>query len=370
MKLGTVISTLMLLIVLLILWQLRQIVLVVLASIIFATALNIVARQIQRFGVRRSLAVILALVATLGSAIIFFAVLVPPFIEQFNQFIQLFPKILDRLDLWVRNLGERLPGGLFDDLAFDLASIIQQVQPMVNNLIETTISVFSDTLGVLLNILLTIILTLMFLVDPQWYRRCFIRLFPAFYRQRVNEILDRCEIALTGWLIGILFNMVAIAITSWVSLSFLGVQFALANGLFAGLLTFIPNIGPALSVVPPMAIALLESPWKSLTVLLLYIVIQQLEGNVLTPYIMAQQVSMPPALTLLAQVFFASFFGFPGLFLALPLTVLSLVWIKSVLVEDILNPWEQDARYTQRQLAPPTATPLPIADPSSTDSKS
>jgi predicted PurR-regulated permease PerM len=358
-KLRTVISTLMLLISLLVLWQMRQLVLVVFASIIFATALNIIARKIQRFGVRRSLAVVLAIVATVGSTIIFFALLVPPFIEQFNQFIQLFPKILDRLDLWAHNLGDRLPGGIFDDLAIDLASIIQQVQPMVNNLLETTISVFSDTLGILLNISLTIILTLMFFVDPQWYRRCFIRLFPAFYRQRVNEILDRCETALTGWLIGILFNMVVIAITSWVGLSFLGVQFALANGLFAGLLTFIPNVGPGLSVIPPMAIALLESPWKSLTVLLLYIVIQQLEGNVLTPYVMAQQVSLPPAITLLAQVFFARFFGFPGLFLALPLTVLILVWVKSVLVEDILNPWEHHDGYARHQLPPPAPEERP-----------
>lgn len=361
MKLGTVISTLILLISLVVLWQLRQVILVVLASIIFATALNIIARKIQRFGVRRSLAVVLAVVAAVGTAATFFALLVPPFIEQFNQFIQLFPKILDRLDLWVRAIGQRLPGDLFDDFTLDTASIIQQVQPVVNNLLETTINVFSDTLGVLLNLLLAIVLTLMFIADPQWYRRCFIHLFPAFYRRRVDEIIDRCEVALTGWLVGILFNMLVIAITSWVALSFLGVQFALANGLFAGLLTFIPNIGPALSVIPPMAIALLESPWKSFMVLLLYLIIQQLEGNILTPYIMAQKVSMPPAITLLAQVFFATFLGFPGLFLALPLTVLALVWIKGVLVEDILNPWDRHDRYTRDipivptpKISPPT----------------
>jgi predicted PurR-regulated permease PerM len=354
-KLGTVISTLILLISLVVLWRLQQVILVVLASIIFATALNIIARKIQGFGVRRSLAVVLSIVAAAGTAVIFFALLVPPFIEQFNQFIQLFPKILDRLDQWVRAIGDRFPGDLFDGFTLDMASIIQQVQPVVNNLLETTINVFSDTLGVLLNLLLVVILTLMFVADPQWYRRCFIQLFPAFYRRRVNEILNRCEVALTGWLVGILFNMLIIAVTSWVALSFLGVQFALANGLFAGLLTFIPNIGPGLSVIPPMAIALLESPWKSLTVLLLYVIIQQLEGNILTPYIMAQQVSLPPAFTLLAQVFFASFFGFPGLFLALPLTVLILVWVKSVLIEDILNPWDRHDRYTQ--ISPTIPTP-------------
>jgi predicted PurR-regulated permease PerM len=107
----------------------------------------------------------------------------------------------------------------------------------------------------------------------------------------------------------------------------------------AGILTFIPNIGPALSVIPPIAIALLDTPWKALAVLILYILIQQVESNLLTPYVMAQQVSLLPAITLLAQVFFATFFGFLGLFLALPLTVVAQVWLKEVLVKDILDQW-------------------------------
>jgi predicted PurR-regulated permease PerM len=104
-------------------------------------------------------------------------------------------------------------------------------------------------------------------------------------------------------------------------------------------LTFIPNVGPVLSVIPPMAIALLDAPWKSLAVLGLYIGIQQLETNVLTPFVMAQQVSLLPAITLLSQVFFASFFGFLGLLLALPLTVVAQVWIQEVLITDVLDKW-------------------------------
>ncbi len=113
----------------------------------------------------------------------------------------------------------------------------------------------------------------------------------------------------------------------------------MAQAALAGILTFIPNIGPALSVIPPMAIALLEAPWKSFAVLILYIIIQQVESNLLTPYVMAQQVSLLPAVTLLAQVFFATFFGFLGLLLALPLTVVGQVWLKEVIIKDILDQW-------------------------------
>jgi predicted PurR-regulated permease PerM len=93
-------------------------------------------------------------------------------------------------------------------------------------------------------------------------------------------------------------------------------------------------------VIPPIALALLDAPWKAVAVLILYIVIQQLESNVLTPLVMEKQVSLPPAVTLASQVIFASFFGFLGLFLALPLVVILQVWIKELLVKDILNDWQ------------------------------
>ncbi len=112
--------------------------------------------------------------------------------------------------------------------------------------------------------------------------------------------------------------------------------------MLAGILTFIPNIGPTFSVIPPMAIALLDSPLKSVFVLIAYIIIQQIESNILTPYVMAQQVSILPALVLASQVFFAQFFGFLGLLLALPLTVVGKVWIQELLVTDILDSWQHN----------------------------
>jgi predicted PurR-regulated permease PerM len=134
--------------------------------------------------------------------------------------------------------------------------------------------------------------------------------------------------------------MMVITIFSFLGLVLLGIPSPLAQALLAGILTFIPNVGPAISVLVPMAIALLEAPWKSLAVLILYFLIQQLETNVLTPLVMAQQVSLLPAITLLSQLLFASGFGFLGLFLALPLTVVLQVWFQEVLLKDILDRWD------------------------------
>ena len=179
----------------------------------------------------------------------------------------------------------------------------------------------------------------MTLAEPLSYRKAFIQLFPSFYRRRIEGILDECEIALGRWVIGALISMSVITFLSLIGLSVLQVPLALAHAVLAGLLNLIPNIGPGLSVIPPVTIALLDSPLKAGFVLILYFLIQQFESNLLTPYVMAQQVALLPAVTLIAQVFFATFFGFLGLLLALPLTVVAQVWIREALIKDILNQW-------------------------------
>ncbi len=177
--------------------------------------------------------------------------------------------------------------------------------------------------------------------NPQ-YRRIFILAFPAFYRRRVDEILGQCEAALVGWIKGTLIAMAVIGLVSFIGLSILGVPLPFVNAMLAGLLEFIPNVGPTLSVIPPAILALLDAPWKSLAVILLYIAIQQFESLVLVPLIMKQEADLLPVFTILAVVVFASLFGFLGLFLAIPLLIVVQIWLKEVFVKDILNNWNSN----------------------------
>jgi predicted PurR-regulated permease PerM len=337
-NLGQWIGLLALVISLYILWQIRQVLLLVFAAVVLATALNRLARRFQISGVPRSVAVLLSITILLTIVVGFFWLIVPAFTKQFQELTQLVPRGLERSDDWIEQLRTRVPSQLTPYLP-DVDSLVQQLQPLTQQLFQRSVAFFSSSFGFVINFLLVLILTLMLLAEPQPYRKGFIRLFPSFYRRRVDEILDRCEVALRGWLIGILFNMSVIAVLSGIGLALLGIPLVLAQAALAGILTFIPNIGPALSVIPPMAIALLDTPLKSIAVLVLYFGIQQLETNFLTPYVMAQQVSLLPAVTLLSQVFFATFFGFLGLLLALPLTVVGQVWLQEVLLLDVLDRW-------------------------------
>lgn len=342
MTFGTGVGIIALIISLYILWEIRQLLLLLFTAVVLANALNILVKKIQTKGIKRPYAVLIAIFLALITIITFFAIIVPPFIQQFEQLALLIPQVGEKLNTWLDWLITKVDSRLLEFLP-DINEFSRQLQPLLNQLIGSSLSIFVNTVGVVLSCLLLIVLTLMLLADPEPYRRGFIRLFPSFYRSRVDEILVLCDRALQGWLIGILFNMTVIAVLSFIGLLLLGIPLALAQAMLAGILTFIPNIGPFLSVLSPMAIALLEAPWKSLAVLIVYIVIQQVESNFLTPVVMAQQVALLPAITLLAQVFFATFFGFLGLFLALPLTVVGQVWLREVIVEDILDQWRNQS---------------------------
>ena len=130
---------------------------------------------------------------------------------------------------------------------------------------------------------------------------------------------------------------------SYISLLILGVRLPLINAIIAGLLEFIPNVGPTLSLIPPLLLALLDAPWKALAVVAIYIGIQQVESLIVVPLVMKSQVSLLPVVTLLAVVVFANFFGFLGLFLAIPLVLVLQTFIQEILVKDVLNNWQLES---------------------------
>ncbi len=322
-----------------IIWQVRQLLIMAFAAIVLATALNQLAGVLhKRFKLSHQWSLAGSLAIFLLSVVGFFWSIVPSLVRQMQEIgTTKLPKVLALAQGSKGIIEQYLPGVTIPDLP----TLQEQSKPLVNSLLGSSFAVFSGSLGAILNLLLLLVLTIMLLVQPHAYRNVFVLMFPQFYRRRVLGILDECEVSLGKWMVGALLGMLAVAVMSSAGLYALGVPAPLAQGVLAGLLNFIPNLGPTLSMVLPMGIALLDSPWKSLWVFILYFVIQQIESSFLTPYIMSKQVSLLPALTLLAQVFFASFFGFAGLVLALPLSVVTKIWINAVLIEDVLSKWRK-----------------------------
>ncbi len=334
-----------------ILWQIRQVLLIVFAAIVLATALNQVVKALHKIRIPRGLAVGISVILLLTMVAGFFALIAPRIIEQLREFTSLVPTVLAQVRTWNDWLLNVIPEQVLDEIQ-GLKYLTQGLETWLDRILGNFILILSQSLNIVLNFLLFLVLTIMLLIDPTPYRSGFIMLFPAFYRNRMGEIIDKCEHYLVGWIKGTLLTMFLIGGLSYIGLLILGVRLPLINAIIAGFLEFIPNVGPTLSLVPPLLLALLDAPWKALAVVALYFGIQQVESLIVVPLVMRTQVSLLPVVTLLAVVIFANFFGFLGVFLAIPLVLILQIFIQEILVKDVLNHWQlKDGSKQETNLA-------------------
>jgi predicted PurR-regulated permease PerM len=218
--------------------------------------------------------------------------------------------------------------------------------------------VVSSTFGLIGNAVIVFGVGLFFALTPRLYIVGLITIFPLNRRPRVAHILEEVGTQLQWWFVGQLCSMASIAILTGIGLAILGVPGAITLGILAGLLNFIPNFGPILAAIPAILVAFAPhgnqtalNPSLAGWVLLLYIVIQLLEGWVITPFFQKRAVELPPALIVISQMLFALMLGPIGLILATPILAAVLVLLRMIYIEDILGD------------RPPTPTPKEIPVP-------
>lgn len=312
-------------VVLLLAWQLADLLLVVFAAVLGAILFRALADLLARptgLGPGWSLLVAVLLVtALLAVVFVLFGATIGQNVETLaEQLPTAWAAVRDRLGgaSWVETAIDRgrdalLSGGLVSRIggALGLAA------------------------GALTNLVLAIFGALYIAAQPSLYRAGALRLVPPPHRDRADRTLGRCGTALRGWLVGQVIAMVLVGVVTTAGLWALGVPSALALGLFAGLAEAVPIVGPIASAIPALIIALSVDPTLALWVLGLFLVIQQLEGNVLQPLIQREIVAVPPALLLFAVVGFGVLFGALGVLLAAPLTVVVYVAMQDLYVGTI-----------------------------------
>jgi len=227
---------------------------------------------------------------------------------------------------WGRALVEQLPS--VDEVMKGISA---------STFLTSVGGVFSSTVGTIGNFLIMVLLAVYFAAAPNFYLEGFVKLFPIPHRDRVREVLATIGTMLRWWLIGKAASMIFIGLLTWIGLSILGVPLAQTLGLIAGLLSFIPNFGPILSALPALLLAFIESPRSALYVGGLYILVQLIESNIVTPLIEKETVELPPALTIMFQLSLAVLVGGLGLVLATPLLAVIMVLVQMVYIEDVLG---------------------------------
>lgn len=194
-----------------------------------------------------------------------------------------------------------------------------------------------STIAAFAGLLLIIFMAIYIAADPDMYHGGVITLFPKRHRKRAGEIFSAIADVLRKWLVTQLIAMATIGAVTTIVLLILRVKAAFALGVIAGLLEFVPTVGPILSAVPAIAMAFLDSPEKALYVALAYVGIQFIENHLLIPLLMKGGMDLPPALTILAQALMALLFGFLGLMCAVPLLAASMVAVKMLYVERVIG---------------------------------
>lgn len=347
---------------LLLVWVAREIVLTAFVGTLFGLAVSSGAGKLARWHIPRSLAAALVVFGFIGILGGIVALVAPALSEQASELRTRLPQAVDRLQTWVNNrpgLADILLGGhptvparAADSTAVVKATVAQTAADSANASVPTLRQRVSKSLGgathylfpflsstvtVAAGIFLVLVLSIYIGADPELYRRGLMHLFPHGSRGRLGVVLSRVATVLRKWLVTQLVAMIVIGVATTVALLLLQVKAAFALGVIAGLLEFIPTIGPILSAVPGIAMGVLDSPQKALSVGLAYLLIQQLEGHLLIPILMKEGMDLPPALTIVTQGVMALLFGFLGLLVAVPMLAAVLVFVKLLYVEPIIG---------------------------------
>lgn len=318
----------------LLLWALVDVLFMLFLGVLLAIALRFAAGQVQRFTPIPhpwSLGVVMAI--ALGVMALSLVLLVPTVIGQFGDLVeQVETAIVLLQDFFTSGpWSEHMPPDVIDDLN-DTSNL-----PSIENTLNRLTGAFGRGFGILANLLFILFIALFLAIDAPRYRSSLVQLVPLQGRPRARQVIDQVIDGLKMWLLGRLVSMVLIALVIGVGLQLLGVPLPLALGVLTGLFEFIPVVGALLSAVPAILMGFTVGPMMALYVAVFYLIVQQLEGNILTPIVQMKTADLPPVLTLTAVVAMGLLFGPLGVLVATPLALVAMILVQELYIHDVLE---------------------------------
>ena len=334
-------------------------------GILFGLAVSAGVDVLSRWRLPRGVSAALIVITFFGLLVGFGASMAPTLHRQGIELRRQLPDAIDRVEAWINARRGGMLGIVLSDASSTARTDSAAIQPppatapaqppvagdtahppstlrgrMGAQLSGATRYLFpflSSTIQVVAGLLIIIFLSIYIAVDPDMYHRGLMLLFPRPQRRRAGEVLSAMAAVLKKWLVTQLLAMLTIGAVTTVALLILRVKAAFALGLLAGLLEFIPTVGPIVSSLPAIAMAFLDSPEKALSVGIAYVGIQFFENHLLIPLLMKGGINLPPALTVFSQALMAMIFGFLVLMCAVPLLAASVVAVKMLYVEDVVG---------------------------------
>jgi predicted PurR-regulated permease PerM len=361
------------------LWVGRSIVLLTFLGVLFGVALTAGVNWLERRRIPRGVGAVLIVLAFLGILAGLGAVTAPSITGQLRELKTQLPAAIGKIQRWVRerqdgvtqvleqvspgaaaaggeqqggrdttggapdqgagrDQGKDRPGGNQQEQGgAGQPSVGQGIAEQLGGVAGHLFGFASSTLAVLGGMLLILFVAIFVAVDARTYQNGLMHLFPHQARPRAREVLTATAAMLRRWLFTQFVSMALVGILTTVVLLLLGIEAAIALGIIAGILEFVPIAGPIMASIPAIAMGFLDGPEKALYVALAYVAIQQIESNVLYPLLMKKGLELPPVLTIFTQGVLAIVFGFVGLLVAVPMLAAAMVPIKMLYVRDVVG---------------------------------
>jgi predicted PurR-regulated permease PerM len=311
--------------------QLTTLMLAVLVTIVIAIPLSAAADKLERFHVPRAIGALVALLGGLAVLALIIYLLIPPFVDQTNDFVDDVPGIVRDLEGRVGDVIGSEPSEVGDKVQ----DWFEQYTDEPEKLIGPITSIGLNVAGVIGALVLILITAYFMAVRPQPLIDGLVSLAPPPRREHVRHVISRVRQSWIGWMEGVVIDMFVTFVLTYVGLTIVGLDFAIFFAVLSALLVVVPYFGAIAGAIPPILFALTDSPGKALLVLIAYVVVQQLESNVTIPVVMSQRVRMHPAMIAIGVVVVGRLFGFVGLFVAVPILgliqiVVQEFWVKQI----------------------------------------
>lgn len=314
--------------------QLVTLMLAVLMTVIIAIPLSAGADRLERRGVPRPLGVLAWMLAGLSVVALLLALVIPPFVDETEKFVDDVPGIVDDL----RDKVHDVTGATTEDIGAQVQEFLQGYVDEPERLIGPITEIGLSLVGVFGAFILMLVTAFYMASNPGPLLDGLVSLVPPARRGRAEVVITRMRTSWIGWMQGVAADMAISGALLYLGLTIIGLDFALVFAVISALLVVVPYFGAIVGGIPPILFALTESPGTALLVLLVYLAVQQIEGNLIIPLIMSRTVRLHPAVIAVGVVLVGQVFGFVGLFVAVPL-ISALV----ILVDELwVKPTEAD----------------------------
>jgi predicted PurR-regulated permease PerM len=299
----TVIFIIVLLACIWLLLEIREIIFLLFISFIVMSALRPMVEYLERKKIPKIVSIIFIYILVIGLLTVTVSSLVPALVSQISRFINDFPKYAEMVKPYYR---------------IDIQMLTQQIAPIGENIVKFTVGLFSNVVTVMT----VLVLTFYLLLEHKHMSSYLEGIASSEIASRVQSTIDSVENNLGSWLRGELVLMLFIGLLCFIGLTFLHIDYALPLAIIAGLMEIVPVIGPIVSGVPAVLVALTMSPFLALATVALYFLVHQLENNLIVPVVMKRAVDLSPLVTIVALMIGSKLAGLAGAILAIPIVVM------------------------------------------------